>query len=104
MEDKTQDIANRIKLARERSGLSQGQVSIKLGINKLNISEIEAGEIKVDLNELIMFSKLFKVNLYWLCCQDETYDKTKIIINELKHLKSADLEEIIDLIKSLKLD
>lgn len=64
MEDKTQDIANRIKLARERSGLSQGQVSIKLGINKLTISEIEAGEIKVDLNELIMFSKLFKVNLY----------------------------------------
>ena len=39
---KTQAIAERLKLAREFSGLSQGQVAKLLNLHRPSISEIEA--------------------------------------------------------------
>lgn len=109
IDSKKQAIANRIKTAREMAGLSQGQVAKIMGVHRPTISEIEASRRKVSVEELSFFSKLFKVNISWLACEDETgeeilSDKIQLAARELKNLNPHDLERVIELLKALKTD
>ena len=45
-------IAERLKLARDQAGLSQGQVAKKLGWHRPTVSEIEAGRRRVAADEV----------------------------------------------------
>ena len=51
-EKKQEQIANRIRTARENAGLSQGQAAKLLGFQRPTISEIEAGRRRVTAVEL----------------------------------------------------
>jgi transcriptional regulator with XRE-family HTH domain len=62
-------IANKLKAARERVGLTQAQVARILGLHRPSISEIEAGRRSVSAEELATLAETYKVSLDWLVGQ-----------------------------------
>jgi len=54
-------IGKRIKELREKAGLSQKEVAIKIGIKRPTISQIENGERKISAEEILEISNLFNV-------------------------------------------
>src|SRR5437016_4117656 len=59
-------IANRLRVAREQSGLSQGQVAKLLGLHRPAISEVEAGRRRVAAEEVSRFAEIYNVSVSWL--------------------------------------
>lgn len=105
MTDK-QKIAERVREARELSGLSQGQAAKLLGIHRPTISEIEAGRRNVKADEIITFANLYGVEVSWL--MDGEIEKEKINKNilaaarELSSMKQKDLDVLLNTIKMIK--
>ncbi len=101
------NIAARLRWAREQAGLSQGQVAQQLGVHRPTISQIEAGERNVRINELDQFAELFGVNRDWLVDGDkvlpgERDPRIQLAARELGKLKGADLDAILRLIQVLR--
>ncbi len=105
MTDK-QKIAEKVREARELSGLSQGQAAKMLGIHRPTISEIEAGRRNVKADEIITFANLYGVEVSWL--MDGEIEKEKINKNilaaarELSSMKQEDLDVLLNTIKMIK--
>jgi transcriptional regulator with XRE-family HTH domain len=59
-------VAERLRIAREQAGLSQGQVARILGLHRPTISEIEAGRRRVTAEETATFARLYEVSVAWL--------------------------------------
>jgi transcriptional regulator with XRE-family HTH domain len=100
-------IANRLRLARERAGLSQGQVAKILGLHRPSVSEIEAGRRGVSAEELSALSKTYGVSVSWLLEAEESdvaRDRLELAARELGKLKPDDLERLIQLLTSLRTD
>lgn len=99
------EIAERLKKARELSGLSQAQVALKLNVQRPAISEIEAGRRKVSAEELIAFSKLYKVDSSWLLNEDDnseiTQGKLKFAARELSKMSEEDKNKLFELLNIL---
>ena len=97
-------IASRLRLARERAGLSQGQVAKVLKMHRPTVSEIEAGRRAVSAEELTEFAKVYSVTIEWLTSEprDPSADKLELAARELSKLKPADVERLMDLLKSLR--
>ena len=99
------NIASRLRMARELSGLTQGQVATRLGYHRPTVSEIEAGRRKVAAEELYAFCDLYGVNVPWItgeASQDTTSYKAKLAARELNKLNEEDLDRLIQLIQALK--
>ena len=60
------DIGKRIKMIREKLGLTQQEMASKLGYKMLTISRWERGERTPSLNDLSKLAELYGVNLHWL--------------------------------------
>lgn len=58
--------AIRLREARLLSGLSQGQVAKRMDMHRPTISEIEAGNRKVSVEELSRFAALYDVGVTYL--------------------------------------
>ena len=101
-----QEIANRIRTAREMAGLSQGQAAKHLGLHRPTISEIEAGRRNVRSEELLAFSKLYGVELSWLTegkIDQEKIDQSILAAaRKLSSMKDEDIETLINTIKMIK--
>lgn len=99
------EIAERLKKARELSGLSQAQVANKLDVQRPAISEIEAGRRKVSAEELIQFSKLYKVDSSWLLGEDEDSElakgKLKFAARELSKMSEEDKNKLFEILNIL---
>lgn len=100
-------LAERLRMAREQAGLSQGQVARLLDKHRPTISEIEAGRRKVAAEELAQFAKLYDVSLEWLTGKvgDESEpddDRVELAARELSKLDPADLERVMKLLRTLK--
>jgi transcriptional regulator with XRE-family HTH domain len=100
-------IANRLRLAREQAGLSQGQVAKQLGMHRPTISEIEAGRRRVSADELAAFARLYDVSTTWLVDEqseisDADQDRIQLAARKLAHLKPEDLDRLLDVIKTLR--
>lgn len=97
-------IASRIRLARERAGLSQGQVAKMLQMHRPTISEIEAGRRSVSAEELTEFAKIYAVTVNWLTSQpqDPSTDRVELAARELSKLKPRDVDRLMDLLTSLR--
>ena len=100
-------IANRLRLAREQAGLSQGQVAKQLGMHRPTISEIEAGRRRVSADELATFARLYDVSTTWLMDEqsemsDADQDRIQLAARKLAHLKPEDLDRLLDVIKTLR--
>lgn len=98
-------IAERLKEARAQAGLSQENAAKILGIQRPAISEIESGRRKVSAEEIIQFSKLYKVNTSWLLLKDETEiemdEQLKVAARELSKMSEADRKKLLDILKIL---
>lgn len=98
-------VASRLRLAREKSGLSQAQVAKKLGLHRPAISEIEAGRRKVSPDELVQLADIYKVDVEWLTSGDTASDEDKakreLIARKLSHLDEDTLDNILNLLATL---
>ncbi len=101
-----ENIASRLRLAREMAGLTQGQVAKNLGWHRPTVSEIEAGRRKVSAEEAFKLAELYGVNLPWVVGERETSpvanDRVELAARELGKLKEEDLDRLLQLIKALK--
>ncbi|MBB4124468.1 helix-turn-helix domain-containing protein [Martelella radicis] len=64
--DRQKRIADRIKEARQLSGLSQAQAAKMLEKHRPTISEIENGNRKVSATELAQFAEIYEVSINYL--------------------------------------
>lgn len=102
-------LAARLKWAREQAGLSQGQVAQKLGVHRPTVSQIEAGDRNVRIDELDKFAKMYGVEKSWLLDGDaalvgERDPRVALAARELRKLKREDLDTILRLIQVLRDD
>lgn len=106
-ESQRQEVANRLKEARKMAGLSQGQAAALLNLHRPAISEIEAGNRRVSVEELTKFAEIYDVTAAWLLGeapeQLETDDpRLELAARELGKLKSDDLDRLMRLLASMR--
>jgi transcriptional regulator with XRE-family HTH domain len=107
LDSKGQAISNRLRLAREQAGLSQGQVARMLNMHRPSISEIEAGRRKVSAEELAEFARIYDVSLSWLA-EGESDDneqlraRIEMAARKIAKLRKEDLDQLLDLLSTLK--
>jgi transcriptional regulator with XRE-family HTH domain len=102
-------IGGRLRWAREQAGLSQGQVAQKLSVHRPTISQIEAGERNVRIEEIQRLGELYGVDENWLMKGDEVLEnqrdpRIELAARELSKLKREDLDSILRLIQVLRND
>lgn len=97
-------IAERLRAAREQAGLSQGQVAVKLGMQRPTISEIEAGRRKVTAEEAGAFAELYDVSVSWLINgrAEEVDPSLELAARGLAKLKREDLDTLLHLLRTLR--
>ena len=99
-------VAERLRIAREQAGLSQGQVARILGLHRPTISEIEAGRRRLTAEETATFARLYEVSVAWLTGSEEADndidDRLRLAARELAKLKSEDLDKILKLLATMR--
>ena len=99
-------IAERLRLAREQAGLSQGQVARMVGKHRPTISEIEAGRRRVSAEEVGVFADIYEVSASWLLGRegDSTglHDRVQLAARELAKLRPDDLDRVLSLLGSMR--
>lgn len=101
-----EQIASRVRSARELAGLSQGQAAKKLGMHRPTITEIEAGRRNIKSQELSALAKLYGVEISWLA--DGIIDEQKIdkeilaAARDLSHMSEKDIQALVETIKLIK--
>lgn len=101
-------IPERLRIAREQAGLSQGQVARLLGLHRPSISEIEAGRRKVSAEELLELARIYDVNIAWLAGEESPAEagfdaRIQLAARELAKLSKKDLNSLLSLLATLRL-
>lgn len=96
-------IAERLRLAREMAGLSQGQVAKMLSLHRPSISEMEAGRRKVSAEELRELGRIYGTSVAWLTATEDSENdphlaKVQLVARELQKLKPEDLDRLMNLL------
>jgi transcriptional regulator with XRE-family HTH domain len=107
MSDSTKEqIAARLRTARDAAGLSQGQAAKLLGMHRPTISEIEAGRRKVSGDELVRFAELYGVTVDWITTSGEsanaTEDRILLAARQLSKMKDKDLDRLLSVLQMLR--
>lgn len=97
MESKREMIAKRLKEARIQAGLSQEQAAKILKIQRPTISEIEAGRRKVSAEEIIEFSKIYRVESSWLLLEENKDLRSQVLENQQLKEENEGLKELYEL-------
>lgn len=101
-------LAERLRMAREMAGLSQGQVAKKLGLHRPSVSEMEAGRRRVSAEELAKLADLYVVDLSWLAggepVADEHQARVELAARELSKLREEDLDRVLKVLSALRKD
>lgn len=100
-------IAARIREARKLAGLSQAQVAKFLGIHRPSVSEIEAGNRRVSVEELARLAELFDVSIGWMIgdapeIAESDDPRVQLAARELNRLKPDDLDRLLKLLNAIK--
>ena len=98
-------IAERLRTARQRAGLSQGQVAKELGLHRPSVTETEAGRRRLSAEELGRLAELYKVDVGWLAGDDrgdERRERVELAARELAKLDNKDLDRVLDLLSALR--
>jgi transcriptional regulator with XRE-family HTH domain len=99
-------VAQRLRLAREQAGLSQGQVARMIGMHRPTVSEIEAGRRRVSAEELAALARMYEVSINWLAGSEpenkELDDRVTLAARELAKLKPKDLDKILRLLTTMR--
>lgn len=106
MSDPRNQLAARLRMAREQAGLSQGQVAKMFGVHRPTISQIEAGVRRVQAEELTRFAEAYRVTVAWLMEEGPGAGaqeaKVELAARELAKLKDDDLDRVLALLASLR--
>lgn len=99
--------SERLRVAREMAGLSQGQAAKLLNVSRPTITEIEAGRRNVTSVELSAFSDLYNVDILWLLGRtysdaDSIEDTIKMAARELQNMNDNDIEKLKIILSSMK--
>lgn len=93
-------IGERLRKLRKYIGLTQEQVADILNLGRDAILRIEKGERKIDLQELMNFSKLYNVTIDEITMDEQTINTNEIVLaRAFKKLSEKDKKEIISLIE-----
>lgn len=93
-------IGERLRKLRKYMGLTQEQVANILGLGRDAILRIEKGDRKIDLQELISFSKLYSISIDELTAQEHVINGNDVAFARgFKELSEKDKKEIINLIE-----
>lgn len=102
-------VGERLRLAREHAGLSQGQVAKMLDLHRPSISQIESGQRNVRPSEIARFAQIYGVREGWIVSGDSagTGDanadpRVELAARELAKLRKEDLDAILRLIKIMR--
>ncbi len=100
-------IADRLRTARERAGLTQGQTAKLMNMHRPTISEIEAGRRRVAADELARFAELYGVSVAWLAGSREdepdlTDPQLAVVARELGKLKPEDFDRVMKFIAAVQ--
>lgn len=102
------ELNDRLRMARELAGLSQGQVAKLLGLHRPSVSEMEAGRRKVSAEELAKLADIYRVSLAWLTGIEDGSDKAgaklELVARELTKLKPEDLDRVLQVLTMLRSD
>lgn len=60
------DFPNRLKNAREKTGLSQEEVAAETKISRSNISKYETGKLQPDIEKLAILIDFYEVDANWI--------------------------------------
>ena len=93
-------IGERLRKLRKYMGLTQEQVADILSVGRDAILRIEKGERKIDLQELINFSKLYNISMDELTMEEHTINSSDVAFARgFNELSEKDKKEIISLIE-----
>lgn len=91
-------IAERLRQGREYVGLSQEEVSTVLGISRPAVTNIEAGQRKVEATELVSLARLYRFTVeYLLTGKDPVSDAPQqlaFLARAVKGLSKKDMDEV----------
>ena len=93
-------IGERLKKLRNYMGLTQEQVATIISVGRDAIIRIEKGERKINLQELIKFSKLYNISIDELVCDEYKINSSDVAFARgFNELSENDKKEIISLIE-----
>ncbi len=99
--------ASRLREARKMAGLTQGHVAKEMNLHRPTISEIEAGNRSVTVQELTRFAELYEVDVAWLAGEgaeklDPHDDRVQLAFRGLENLSEKDLDKLMTALAALK--
>lgn len=102
--DKRQQLARRLRQAREYVGLSQDDVAVSLGLSRPAITHIESGTRRVEAVELETLSQLYGRSVQFLLggVFEEDTPKVAFLARATQGLSERDLEELAKFATFLK--
>lgn len=93
-------IGERLRKLRKYMGLTQEQVAEILSLGRDAILRIEKGDRKIDLQELMNFSKLYNISMDELTLEEHTINSSDVAFARgFNELSEKDKKEIISLIE-----
>ena len=93
-------IGERLRKLRKYMGLTQEQVAEILSVGRDAILRIEKGDRKIDLQELMNFSKLYNISMDELTMEEHTINSSDFAFARgFNELSEKDKKEIISLIE-----
>lgn len=93
-------IGERLRKLRKYMGLTQEQVAEILSVGRDAILRIEKGDRKIDLQELMNFSKLYNISMDELIMKEHTINSSDVAFARgFNELSEKDKKEIISLIE-----
>ena len=93
-------IGERLRKLRKYMGLTQEQVAEILSVGRDAILRIEKGDRKIDLQELMNFSKLYNISMDELTMEEHTINGSDVAFARgFNELSEKDKKEIISLIE-----
>ena len=88
-EDHRAALGERLRIAREYVGLSQEEVAKHLGIPRSALSNVEAGQRKLDTLELTKLAKLYQRPITWITGEEGPLAEKDELPAEVAHLARA---------------
>ncbi len=104
-----QVLAERLRLARQMSGMTQKQVGKTLGLHRVTISNFEAGDRNPLACQLLPLSRIYDVSVGWLVGEADpeltlAEDKVKLAAEALTGLGDDHLDRLLNAMYALKRD
>ena len=90
MTNPNKEIGERVRDARLKAELTQGQAAKHLGMDRSNLSHIEQGRSQVSLSHLLQMPRIYR------CKITDLLPKSVVTAKDRQRAKDPDLQDIID--------